>query len=383
MPRTLRLPLIAALAVLPMLAACGKEETPAPPPPPSDASQAAIRDPAGAPPVELAYAVDGLFDTGSVGTTQAWLVMKGGEVVLERYGHGASETTPLPGWSAGQCVTALVAAQLVSDGRLRPDESAPVPGWSRNGDPRGEITLRQLLQMRSGLRHSEWPGEADAGPTDRERMLFLDGRDDMAAYAEVQPLAAPPGREFAFSAATGVILADIAAGALTPDAGPAARRAEVDRFVRSRLFAPLGMERARVAYDRAGTMIASSFTYAPARDWAMLGEFVRHKGSVRGAQIVPRRWMEAMLRPSPRNPAYGTGVWLKGEGTAPEQGGLALPASAPRDAFGCLGEYGQYVIGSPHQLLTVVRLGATGEAQADELRERLGKLMALYPSNPF
>ena len=44
---------------------------------------------------------------------------------------------------------------LVADGRLRLDESVPVPEWQRSGDPRGEITLRQLLQMRSGLRHTE------------------------------------------------------------------------------------------------------------------------------------------------------------------------------------------------------------------------------------
>jgi CubicO group peptidase (beta-lactamase class C family) len=52
-------------------------------------------------------------------------------------------------------VTGVLIGLLVADGRLRLDEGVPVPAWQRSGDPRGEITLRQLLQMRSGLRHVE------------------------------------------------------------------------------------------------------------------------------------------------------------------------------------------------------------------------------------
>ena len=45
--------------------------------------------------------------------------------------------------------------------RLRLDDSPPIAHWQRAGDPRGEITLRQLLQMRSGLRHEEKAERAD------------------------------------------------------------------------------------------------------------------------------------------------------------------------------------------------------------------------------
>ncbi|HBK16656.1 MAG TPA: serine hydrolase, partial [Erythrobacter sp.] len=89
----------------------------------------------------------------------------------------------------------------------------PVPRWQRTGDPRAEITLRHLLQMRAGLEHTE----AGDPPYDSSevRMLFLDGRDDMADYATAQPLEAEPGERFEYSSNTTVILADIAARALT------------------------------------------------------------------------------------------------------------------------------------------------------------------------
>ncbi|MFC0203669.1 serine hydrolase domain-containing protein [Novosphingobium soli] len=376
-----RVPLIVAMSVLPALWGCGPA-APEGPPPPSAEAQAAIQDAGGAPRDALGRALDGLFDEGLVGRTDALVVMKRGSVIVERYGAAIRAETRLPGWSAGQCITALMIGQLVSDGRLRLNESAPVLEWQRPGDPRGAVTLRQLLQMRSGLRHSE---TASAGTgrveteSDRMRMLFLDGRDDMAAYAEAQPLEAPAGQVFEHSSASAVILADLAARVLSPDADPVRRRRAVSDYLGTRVLGPIGMGSTTVAYDRKGTMVGSGMMQASARDWGKLGEFLRRMGSVRGAQILPRRWIQFMLDPSPREPGYGAGVWLN----RAEEGANARlwPGRAPRSVYACLGEYGQYVIGSPDQLLTVVRLGHSDAAQEAELHERLGALLALFPKN--
>src|SRR3546814_8236370 len=96
---------------------------------------------------------------------------------------------------------------MVSDGRLVLDAPAPVPAWSQPGDPRGEITLRQLLHMSSGLDHLE-SGEP-VYDSDTVRMLFLSGAKDMAAYAEARPLSAQPGSQFQYRTATSMILSDI------------------------------------------------------------------------------------------------------------------------------------------------------------------------------
>ncbi|TCM18607.1 CubicO group peptidase (beta-lactamase class C family) [Novosphingobium sp. PhB165] len=374
-----RLPHILALLAVPALWSCGKS-TPDGPPPPSAEAEAAIKDNGGAAHGALGRAIDGLFEESEVGRTEALVIMKRGSVVAERYGAGIKPETRLPGWAMGQCVTTLMIGQLVSDGRLRLDESAPVPEWQRPGDPRGEITLRQLLQMRSGLRHNEssaMPAGGVSAQSDRMRMLFLDGRDDMAAYAEAQPLEAPAGAVFENSAATPVILADLAARVLSPDATPDRRRVAVSEYLKNRVLLPLGMGSTMVGYDARGTMIGSAMVHASARDWAQLGEFLRHTGAVRGAQVLPRRWVQFMLAPSPRNAAYGAGVWLN-RPKASDQA-ILFPGMAPTNTFACLGEYGQYVIGSPDQLLTVVRLGESSHAQEGELHDRIGKLLALFP----
>lgn len=375
MPRC-RFALILTLLALPSLAACNSaSSTPETPPPPSNASLEAIAPDAGTDKVALARAMDRLFDKEAVGESRALLVLRGGSPVVERYGEGYGRDTRFIGWSMTKCVTGIMIGLLVSDGRLRRDESAPVPAWARPGDPRGAITLRQLLQMRSGLRHSE-----NADPiydADTVRMLFLEGRDDTARYAEAQPLESEPGAKYEYSSATSVILSDIATRALTRSQDPARRRQAVETFLRTRLFDPAGMDSMVPEFDNAGTFIGSSMLHGTARDWARLGEFLRHGGSVRGAQIMPRRWIEFMLSPSPRNPGFGAHLWLNRR--SPDGSAQLFPESAPQSVFACIGHLGQYVIGSPEQKLTVVRLGHTPSEQREELRRRMGDLVALFP----
>ncbi len=114
--------------------------------------------------------------------------------------------------------------------------------------------------MRSGLRHTE-TGEP-AYDADTVRMLFLQGRDDMAAWAEAQPLEAEPGSEFEYSTSTSVILADIAARVLTSRTDAESRRLAVDNFLKARLFGPLAMYSTLPEYDAAGTFIGGSMVHA-------------------------------------------------------------------------------------------------------------------------
>jgi len=372
---TRRLPHIVLLGLLPVLAACQR----APGSPPlGEAALAAVHDNPGAPREALARAVDTLFTGAGIGETYALVVFHNGRIVAERYAEGYGPQTRFLGWSMTKSVTGALIGLLVADGRLRLDQPVPIPAWQRPGDPRGEVTLRELLQMRSGLANRE-AGEP-LTETDTVRMLFLDGRDDMAAYAEAQPLEARPGSRFAYSTATSVILADAATRALTDSRDPATRRRLLGEYLRTRLTEPLGMTSAVPEFDAAGTFIGGSMLHATARDWGRFGEFLRNLGSVRGAQVVPREWIGFMTRPSPANPAYGAQVWLNRPAAQP--GGKhedeLFPERGPKGLFGCVGHLGQYVLVSPERHLTVVRLGKTLGEERAELRARLADVVALY-----
>ncbi len=370
---TRRLPLILPLLTLPALIGCGSQPRAAPPL--SDLALSAIAQQPGVEREKLARAVDRLFTDPQAAETRAVLVLHNGRIIAERYSPGYHEHTRFVSWSMAKSITGVMIGLLVSDGRLRLDESVPVPAWQRSGDPRGEISLRQLLQMRSGLRHTE-----DGDPiyeSDTVRMLFLDGRDDMAAYAEAQPLEAEPGAKFEYSSATTVILADLAARSLTESRDPAVRRQAVTDYLRTRLFEPLGMKSMLPEFDAAGTLIGGSLIHGTARDWAKFGEFLRNGGAIKGAQLVPKVWIEFMTAPSPRNPGYGAQIWLN----HPQSDGhdVLFPGKAPASLFACVGHLGQYVLVSPSQGLTVVRLGKTQDSDRSAVRTGLADIVALFP----
>ena len=372
-PRAVPSSLAALLPAL-LLGACGEAPEPAALPLEREAVEAVAEEP-GADRETLARAVDALFTREGIGETRAVVVMHAGEIAAERYGPGYGPETRFLGWSMSKTVTGVLLGMLVADGRLRLDDSPPIPHWQRAGDPRGEITLRQLLQMRSGLRHEEKAEPVYASP--EVRMMFLDGRDDMAGWAEAQPLESEPGRAFDYSTPTAVILADVAARLLSPEADAMVRQRAMSEFLRARLAVPLGMDSLVAEYDAAGTMMGGSMVWATAPDWARFGEFLRHKGSVRGAQIVPRGWVEFMLRPNPRAPDYGAMVWLNRDSQTERR--MLFPDQGPDNLFAAIGHLGQYVLVSPGQQLTVVRLGKTDQADRPALVEALAEIVALYP----
>ena len=347
---------------------------PPPEPPLSEPALNAVSAEPGVPREPLARAVDDLFALEGVGETRALLVLYQGKIVAERYGDGFSEETPHVGWSMSKAVTATLIGMLVADGRMELDSSAPVPSWQRAGDPRGAITLRHLLQMRSGLRHEE--NAAPIYTSSEVLMMFLDGRDDMAAWAEAQPLEHSPGSKFQYSSATSVILADIATDLIAPDAPAAERQRVMAEFLDARLAVPLGMTSMRGEYDAAGTLVGGSAIWATARDWGKFGEFLRNAGSVDGAQIVPRGWIEFMTTPSPAAPDYGGQIWLNRASQTDRN--VLFAAQGPDDAFAAVGHLGQYVIVSPSQQLVVVRLGKTDQPDQDALIAELADIFALY-----
>lgn len=325
-----------------------------------DAVAADASDPARA---DIAPLVDALFTQESVGETRAVLVMHNGELIAERYAPGYSADMRYISWSMAKTVTAMLVGFLVDDGVLDLDAPAPVPEWQGENDARGNITLRHLLHMASGLEHTEvndpiWDSDA-------YQMLFGNRTDDMAGYAISRPLEANPGDKFEYSSATTVILARIVADQLTDSDDPGERAAAYRRFAERRLLDPARISSVYFEFDARGTQIGGSLIHATARDWARLGEVMRTGQGPDGTPIISSEWREFMLTPSPRNSEYGGQTWLNRPGGVHDNPVL-FPDRAPKSLFSFNGHLGQYVMVSPEQGLTVVRLGNTPDG---ELRE--------------
>ena len=327
----------------------------------------------------LKDAIAPFFDNETMAETRAVVIMHGGLIVAERYAPGYTPETKLISWSMAKSVTATLVGFMVADGLLVLDDPAPVSEWANAGDARSRITLRQLLHMSSGIDHTEVPEEGKTiYEADTPRMLFLDGRENVARYAEGRVLEAEPGKKFEYSSATTHILADIMTRALSDSRNPQVRRDVMLEYARGRLFEPLDMTSVVPEFDRYGTMLGGSIIHATARDWAKFGEFLRNNGSVRSAQLLPSSWVRFMRASSANDAAYGGHVWLnKRRPSGRDQ--VLFPGKAPSDVFAALGHLGQFVVVSPQQKLTIVRLGKTQDDVLDPVNNQLAKVIALFP----
>ncbi|MGB3931192.1 MAG: serine hydrolase, partial [Sphingobium sp.] len=69
-------------------------------------------------------------------------------------------------------------------------------------------------------------------------------------------------------------------------------------------------------------------------------------------------------------------LWLNRESSE----SALMPGQAPASLFGCVGHNGQYILVSPSQRLTVVRIGMSPEKeQRRAVRTALAKLVGLFP----
>ncbi|NNM78646.1 serine hydrolase [Sphingomonas sp. ID1715] len=252
------------------------------------------------------------------GDTRAVLLVVDGNPVAQRYAPGYSDANRFISWSMAKSVTALLVGELVADGRLALDAPAPVAKWQ--GDARRRITLRQLLNMSSGLRHIEVGTPVEN--SDTNQVLFVGGTEDMAARAIARPLAAAPGTRFNYDSLTSIILAEIVTRTLTPSRDPRVRAQAYRDFAQARLFGPSGVTSAFLEFDGAGTQIGGSLIHMSLKDWARMGRLLVDGKSANGEQVVTPAWLAFLKTPAETNPRYGGHVWLSPNGLVSMRGHL-------------------------------------------------------------
>ena len=300
--------------------------------------------------------------------TRAVVVVYDGQIVAERYAPGFTRDTPLLGWSMTKSVTNALVGILVGQGKLAVDEPAPVPEWSGPDDPRGAITLDQMLRMSSGLEF----GEIYEDPRSDVCLMLFSVRD-AAAYAADKPLETDPGGKWYYSSGTTNIISRIVRHAV------GGTHADYFAFPRRALFDRIGMRSAVIEPDPAGTFVGSSYMYATARDWARFGLLYLQDGVWEGERILPEGWVDYSRKPTPGSDrgVYGAHFWLNPTGTPAE---LAEPAQRlPADLYQCSGHEGQSVTIIPSRNTVIVRLGLTQDPEAWNLDSFIVDVLEAVP----
>jgi CubicO group peptidase (beta-lactamase class C family) len=315
------------------------------------------------------------------GDTRGLLMIENGKATVKEYAPGYSDKTRFVSWSMAKSVTAVLVGALVADGKLKLDEPVPFAEWKKRGDPRADITLRQMLHMSSGLAHVEGldPAEGAAGvlKSDTASTLFVRGDIPMAAQRLPNDLEARPGTKYNYSSITSLLLSELITRQLTDSNDPKVRAEAYKAFAQARLFGPAGITSAVMEFDKAGTQIGGSLIYMTLDDWGRFGTLLLQGKGVDGTQAITPDWLTFLKTPSETDPGYGGHFWLNRERSAENAKYPALfPGKGPNTVFAAVGHLGQYVIVSPDQRLVVVRLGKTNDDKLGPVRKALGDLVA-------
>lgn len=276
--------------------------------------------------------------------TLSLLIVHRGQIIHERYAEGVDMTTRTRTWSTAKSIAATLIGMLVDTGELALDEPldiewlpklpAPAP------DPRGAVTLRQVLNMSSGL-----------DPVDSFGMEYANG-SGLAYWAGASSvdgarrrgLVRKPGSFWDYENYDTLL----AVYAMKQMLGDEARYLE---YPRRALLDRLGMRNTLLSTDRFGDFILSSQVYTNARDLARFGMLYAQDGVWQGEQLISKDWIEFSRTPAPasavRGNDYGGQWWL-------------VPDSrkdVPKEAYSTAGNRGQYVVVVPSKELVIVRRG--------------------------
>ncbi len=284
----------------------------------------------------------------------ALLVWHKGTLQVEHYGEGYNRDTRTNSASMHKSVMALLYGVVIAEGIIPSlDEPAAtyITEWA--DDDRSQVTIRNLLQMASGL------GRAPFSMNPFSDTFKLMMGTDINSLILKYPLEDTPNTVFAYSNNNSEILG------LILERASGMRYADL---LESKLWRKLGTRDAHVWLDSEnGKARTSGSLFITAEDWMRVGLLHLNKGQVDGAQIVSEDWLKEVITPSATNPNYGLQTWLGTEWQELRTYGKGVPTGVPHsedfaadDLFYFDGSGGQRVYVIPSEDMVIVHTGNGG-----------------------
>jgi CubicO group peptidase (beta-lactamase class C family) len=320
------------------------------------------------PNINVTYQADGALQTtddfmrrNRVGGV---LIIKDGNVVLEKYGLGSDANTRWTSFSVVKSISSSLVGAAVQQGRI--DVKAPITQYlpALAGGAYDGVTVEQVLHMSSG---ADW-NETYRDPTSDRREMFERQLSNTPGSLVEQmshlKRKSKPGTVFKYSTGESHLQSELihaATGMTTSD------------YLSDRIWARMGMEQS--AYwqldAQAGQEIGSSGFSATLKDYGRFGQFILNDGVINGERILPVGWMDKATEVDPASylapgKLYG-GDYILGYGY---QWWLFPTGSAARDqhdgAFEAQGIFGQFVYINPKENLVAVVWSAWPEPEMDK-----------------
>jgi CubicO group peptidase (beta-lactamase class C family) len=286
--------------------------------------------------------------------TNALLVIRDGKVVFEDYRNRSDAPTRFIGFSMSKTITAMLVGVALEQGKIASLDD-PVTRYLPElaGTGYDGVTLRQIMQMRSGVDYQErydfgdnpsFAGKLHEQAIVLNRMRFADG-------ARETKRANPPGSTFNYSTLDTFVIGWVLERATGMELAP---------FTEANLWGPLGAESGAfwLADGPPGTgrELSGMGFNATLRDFGRLGQLMLDGGRRGGRQILPAGWVAQMTRMTPTGapmPGYGLFTWRVDD----EPG-----------AFAAVGLAGQFIYVHPQSRTVIVKLSFYPPAEPEHVR---------------
>ena len=276
------------------------------------------------------------------------MVLKDGQIVLERYGMGRKPADRWVSQSVAKSVTSLLAGAAIQDNKLSLEDPIVrfIPELERSAYD--VVTVRQLLTMSSGVKWEEGylGNEFDLA----KYYSAAEKGDQIRDFLTTLPRAYPPGSAFLYNTAE----AHLAGLVISRAVGMS-----LADYLSAKIWKPFGMERdASWQVDRHGREYAGCCLRMTLADFARIGQFALEDGIADGRHIVPPGWIAKSThrqiengRPPPAGYGY---MWWVGP-----------------EAYEASGIYGQSILVFPKDRLVIVVNSAWPSPNAQELFDAL------------
>lgn len=229
--------------------------------------------------------------------------------MLEEYFNGTDRETRQDIRSAAKSITGTLIGIALQEKRIASLDASLVsvfPAQMPDADrsDKARVTVRQLLEMRSGFDADDWNDDPKSAGTESR----MEGAADRLLFALHVPMAARPGERWQYSSVNTLLLGRIVSAATGRD---------LAAYADDKLFTPLGFGRWDWRRDAQGQIVPQGNLSVRARDLLKFGLLFQQRGRWHGRQLVPEAWIdEATISHStlPSDADTGLGDLYKGYG---------------------------------------------------------------------
>lgn len=278
------------------------------------------------------------------------IVIKDNEIKMEKYADGINQETLWTSFSVAKSVSSMLVGVALKDGAIESLED-PLSKYidEFKGYDYGEVTVRQLLTMTSGIAWNEDYEDPNSDVGQMYKAPCQGTESHILTYMKPLQFAHKPGTHWNYSTGETDLV-----GILVQKA----TGLSLAEYLSEKIWKPFQMEHCAywLADECSNLNLGGSGLSASLRDFARLGMLMLDGGQIGDESILSEEWSKdatsLLNQTNDQGDGYGYLWWRFKDGS-----------------YGAFGIFGQMVYINPHKNLVIAQMAAWPKAGSKELTQ--------------